>query len=79
MLSFRDQLAQGIFEVTKSTVKIPKKSPFLGTITTDGYCDYDVPEDTWYLTRDSKRGLRLHQSNTARKQRKETKRIRSGL
>ncbi|SOK58465.1 hypothetical protein [Yersinia phage fHe-Yen9-04] len=79
MLSFRDQLAKGIFENTKSNVNIPKKSAFLGKITDDGFCDYDVPEDTWYLTRDLKRGSRLHQSNIARQHRKETKRIRTGL
>lgn len=79
MLSFRDKLAKGIFESTISTVKIPKKSAFLGTITDDGFCDYDVPEDTWYLTRDLKRGSRLHQSNIARQHRKTTKRIRTGL
>jgi hypothetical protein len=79
MLSFREKLAKGIFESVKSSVDIPKKSAFLGTITEDGYCDYDVPEDTWYLSKDNKRGLRLHQSNTARKNRKEIKRIRFGL
>lgn len=79
MLSFREKLAKGIFESVKSTVNIPKKSAFLGTITEDGYCDYEVPEDTWYLSKDNKRGTRLHQSNIARKHRKETKRIRFGL
>ena len=79
MLSFREKLAKGIFESVKSSVDIPKKSAFLGTITEDGYCDYDVPEDTWYLSKDNKRGLRLHQSNTARKNRKEIKRLRFGL
>lgn len=79
MLSFREKLAKGIFESVKSSVDIPKKSAFLGTITEDGYCDYDVPEDTWYLSKEDKRGLRLHQSNTARKNRKEIKRIRFGL
>jgi hypothetical protein len=79
MLSFREKLAKGIFESVKSSVDIPKKSAFLGTITEDGYCDFDVPEDTWYLSKDHKRALRLHQSNTARKSRKEIKRIRFGL
>lgn len=79
MLSFRDQLAKGILKSTKSNVNIPKKSEFLGKITDDGFCDYNVPEDTWYLTRDLKRGYRLHQSNIARQHRKETRQIRSGL
>lgn len=80
MLSFRDQLAKGIFTSVKTVINnIPKKSPFLGTITEDGYCDFDVPEDSWYLSKDLKRGTRLHQSNIARKHRKETKRIRFGL
>ena len=77
MLSFREKLAKGIFESVKSTVNIPKKSAF--SITEDGYCDYEGPEDTWYLSKDNKRGTRLHQSNIARKHRKETKRIRFGL
>ena len=79
MLSYREKLAKGIFESVKSTISIPKKSAFLGTITEDGYCDFEVPEDTWYLTKDNKRGTRLYQSNIARKHRKETKRIRFGL
>lgn len=79
MLSFREKLAKGIFESVKSSVNIPKKSAFLGTITDEGYCDYDVPEDVWYLSKDFKRGTRLYQSNIARKCRRETKRIRFGL
>lgn len=80
MLSFRDQLAKGIFTSVNTIINnIPKKSEFLGTITDDGYCDFEVPEDSWYLTKDLKRGTRLHQSNIARKHRKETKRIRFGL
>lgn len=79
MLSYREQLAKGIFESVKSTVTIPKKSAFLGTITTDGYCDFEVPEDEWYISKEDKRGTRLYQSNIARKHRKEIKRIRYGL
>lgn len=78
MLSFREKLAQGMFKANPQHTKIPKKSAFLGTITDDGYCDYDVPEDSEYLTKDMKRGSRLHQSTVARKQRKELKRIRFG-
>lgn len=75
MTSFREQLAQGQFESKQSNVKIPKKSNFLGTITEDGYCDYDAPEDSWYITKDMKRSIRLHQSTQARKQRKELRRL----
>lgn len=79
MLSFRDQLAKGILNTVKSTFEIPKKSAFLGSLTDNGYCDYEVPEDDWYISKDIKRGTRLHQSNNARKHRKEIKRIRFGL
>lgn len=79
MLSLREKLARGIFESSKpTTTKIPKKSAFLGTITTEGYCDFDVPEDSEYLARDMKRNIRLQKSNNARKQRREVRRIRSG-
>jgi hypothetical protein len=78
MTSFRDQLAQGIFESKPTTTKIPKKSAFLGIITEDGYCDYDVPEDNWYVEKDNTRSIRLYQSTLARKHRKETKRYRFG-
>lgn len=74
MLSFREKLSQGIFESKPTVTNIPKKSAFLGTITDDGYCDYDVPEDTWYLSKDPKRGSRLHQSTVARKHRNNLKR-----
>ncbi len=77
MLSFREQLAQGKF-AAKAKTNIPKKSAFLGKITDDGYCDYDVPEDNWYIAKDMKRGSRLHQSTNARKHRKALKRIRFG-
>lgn len=78
MLSLREQLAQGIFENTKSTVDIPKKSAFLGNITSEGFCDFEVPEDVEYLTKDMSRNNRLYKSNIARKHRKETKRLRFG-
>lgn len=78
MLSYREKLAQGLFDI-KQTVTVPKKSKFLGTITEDGFCDYDVPEDVWYLPKNLKRGTRLHQSNIARQHRKEIKKIRFGL
>ena len=76
MLSFRERLAQGIFDNKPKAPSLPRKSAFLGTITEDGYCDYAVPEDEWYLTKDCKRGSRLHQSTVARKNRKELKRLR---
>lgn len=78
MLSFREQLSQGKFESKPTVTKIPKKSAMLGTITEDGYCDYEVPEQTEYLSRDLKRGNRLHQSTLARKQRKQMRKIRYG-
>ena len=77
MLSFREQLAKGNF-ASQAQTKIPKKSAFLGTITEDGYCDFNAPEDTWYIEKDTKRSSRLHKSTVARKQRKELKRIRFG-
>lgn len=78
MISFRDKLAQGIFECKPTVADIPKKSAFLGRITEDGFCDYDVPEDTWYLSKSTERSNRLHKSTIARKHRKEMKRIRFG-
>lgn len=78
MLSFREQLSQGKFESKPTVTNIPKKSAFLGTITEDGYCDYDVPEDSVYIEKDLKRGNRLYQSTLARKHRKETRKIRFG-
>lgn len=78
MISFRDKLAQGIFECQPTVADIPKKAPSLGTITNDGFCDYDVPEDTWYISKSTDRSNRLHKSTTARKHRKELKRLRYG-
>lgn len=78
MLSFREKLAQGIFESQPKVTDIPRKSAFLGTITDDGFCDYEVPEDVWYLTKSTERSNRLHKSTIARKHRKEVKRIRFG-
>lgn len=78
MTSFREQLAQGQFKSEPKVTSIPKKSAFLGTITEEGYCDYNAPEDTWYITKDMKRSIRLHQSTLARNNRKELRRIRSG-
>ena len=79
MLSLREQLANGIFEsTTVSSVEIPKKSPSLGIITEDGFCDYNVPEDVDYLTKSTTRNERLHKSSIARKHRKETRKIRQG-
>lgn len=79
MISFRDKLAKGIFEIQPKVTAIPKKSAFLGTITEDGFCDYDVPEDNWYIPKSNERSNRLHKSTTARKQRQELKRLRFGL
>lgn len=78
MTSFREQLAQGQFKSEPKVTAIPKKSPFLGTITEEGYCDYNAPEDSWYVEKDMKRSIRLHQSTVARKNRKELRRIRFG-
>ncbi|EAZ2023008.1 hypothetical protein BZF66_06815 [Salmonella enterica] len=78
MLSFREKLAQGIFESQPKVADIPRKSAFLGTITNEGFCDYEVPEDVWYLTKSTERSNRLHKSTIARKHRKEVKRIRFG-
>lgn len=76
MLSFREKLAKGIFEHSTPSTFIPKKSKFLGTITEDGYCDFEAPESDWYLTKDSTRSNRLYKSTLARQHRKEVKRIR---
>lgn len=78
MLSYREQLSKGLFKSEPKVTNIPKKSAFLGTITPDGYCDFEVPEDQWYLEKDNKRSMRLHQSTVARKQRKVLKQIRFG-
>lgn len=78
MISFREKLAKGIFECKQTVADIPKKSAFLGTITEDGFCDYEAPEDVWYLTKSTERSNRLHKSTTARKHRQEVKRIRFG-
>lgn len=79
MLNVREQLAKGIFKRTSSIeTTIPKKSAFLGTITPTGHCDFEVPEDCEYLSRDMKRNIRLQKSNNARQQRKELRRIRQG-
>ena len=75
MTSFREQLAQGKFESKTSSTEVPKKSAFLGSITDEGYCDYNVPEDSWYIEKDMTRSIRLHQSTNARKQRKELRKI----
>lgn len=78
MLSFREKLAQGIFESQPKVTAIPRKSAFLGTITENGFCDYEVPEDDWYLCKSTEKSNRLHKSTTARKHRKELKRLRFG-
>lgn len=78
MTSFREQLAQGQFKSEPKITSIPKKSAFLGTITEEGYCDYNAPEDSWYISKDMTRSIRLHQSTVARKQRKELRRLRTG-
>lgn len=79
MISFRDKLAKGMLECQPKTNAIPKKSAFLGSITEDGFCDYEVPEDNWYIPKSKERSNRLHKSSTARKQRQELKRLRFGL
>ena len=79
MLSFREQLAKGIFtKAVDNTNKIPKKSEFKGTITEEGFCDFDPVPDDWYITKDDKRGTRLYQSTKARRNRKEVKKLRYG-
>jgi hypothetical protein len=78
MISFRDKLAKGILECQPTVTAIPKKSAFLGTITEDGFCDYDAPEDNWYIEKSTDKSNRLHKSTTARKHRQELKRLRFG-
>lgn len=78
MLSIREQLALGHLCTTVNKVKIPKKSKFLGTITEDGYCDYDVPEDKdGYLNKDMTKAYRLMKSIRARNQRKKLRMIKN--
>lgn len=74
MLSFREQLAKGHFSKSTS-VKIPKKHESLGTIDENGYCDFDVPEDSWFLTREKNRANRMVKSERARAQRRNIRRI----
>lgn len=73
MLSLREQLAKGLFTLQSDCESIPKKAEFKGTITPDGYCDFEVQEDVWFLNKDSKRGERMMRSERARNQRKELK------
>lgn len=76
MLSIREQLALGhLCSKVQKDVKIPKKSAFLGTITDEGYCDYDVPEESWYLDKDMTKAHRLMKSVRARNQRKKIRMI----
>lgn len=67
MLTLREKL-MGLRAPKK--FQIPKKSKFLGTITEDGFCDYEVPEDNWYVEKDKKKADRLMRSTRARKHRK---------
>lgn len=73
MLSIREQLLKGIFKdqtQVQSSTKIPRKSPFLGTITQDGYCDYEVEEEDWFISKDNSRANRMALSDKARKHRR---------
>lgn len=89
MLTVREQMAQGTFtfasetnpntpQLSKHKTSIPRKSPFLGTITEDGYCDFDVPEDETYISKDVTRAVRMDKSERARKQRRNLRELRSG-
>ena len=73
MLSLREQLAKGLFTLASESAEIAKKSEFKGTITPEGYCDFDVQEDLWFFNKNSKRGDRMMRSERARNQRKELK------
>ena len=80
MLSIREQLFKGLLTETKkvqSSTKIPRKSAFLGTITQDGYCDYEVCEEDWFITKDNTRANRMALSDKARKHRKELRALRN--
>ncbi len=80
MLSLREKLAQGIIESVVSTVKIPSKFKPLGTITEEGYFDYEVPEnDKSYMEKDNARALRMESSTRARKHRKEVRKYRNDI
>lgn len=80
MLSIREQLFKGLLTETnkvQSSTKIPRKSPFLGTITPDGYCDYEVCEEDWFITKDNTRANRMALSEKARKHRRELRDFRN--
>lgn len=78
MLSLRERLAQGVVDFSEKVVDIPKKSEFLGLITEDGYCDYDVPEeDKSYIEKDNTKAMRMQSSTRARKHRHELRKFRA--
>ena len=74
MLSLREKLAQGLVESSVCVANIPSKFNSLGTITEEGYCDYEVPEmEKSYIEKDNTRALRMESSTRARKHRKEVR------
>lgn len=77
MLSLREQLKNGLMSTQSSSVKIPKKSEFKGTITPEGYCDYEVEEGEWYLEKNNSKRIRMNLSNKARNHRKELRSLKS--
>lgn len=78
MLSIREQLSQGLLIKREvQSPKIPRKTPFLGTITSDGYCDYEVKEEDWFITKDNTRSNRMALSAKARQHRKELRKLKN--
>lgn len=78
MLSLRERLAQGIIETVVASTQIPSKFKSLGTITEDGFCDYEVPElEKGYMEKDNTRAVRMDSSTRARKHRKEIRKYRN--
>lgn len=55
-MSFRDQLKAGVLSISKKVDIKSKLHKFKGnyTITSDGYCDYDVAEGNYFLLKESR-------------------------
>lgn len=55
-MSFRDQLKAGLLSVTTKIDIKNKIHKFKGnyTITSDGFCEYEVPEGNYFLLKESR-------------------------
>lgn len=69
--SFRDEAKR--IEL-KEKIK-HKNKEFKGTILENGFCDYEVIEDSWYIEKDMQQSIRMAKSSNARKHRKMVKEL----